>query len=113
MTAPRDASVVIEEMLDHIGYVMTKIEGRSAGEFRADRDVRQSVERSLEVISEASRHLSDAFKSTRPEIPWRQVADFGNVLRHSYFAVETDIVWRIATEHLEPLRRALLAMRGG
>jgi uncharacterized protein with HEPN domain len=92
MTAPRDAPVVIGEMLDHIDYVIAKTKGRTAQDFRTDRDIRQSVERSLEIISEASRHLPEDLKSMRPEIPWRQVADFGNVLRHIYFAVETDIV---------------------
>jgi uncharacterized protein with HEPN domain len=77
-----------------------------ATEFRANRDIRQSVERSLEVISEASRKLPDDLMESHPEIPWRKVADFGNVLRHVYFAVNPDIVWRIASEELVPLRKA-------
>jgi uncharacterized protein with HEPN domain len=112
MTEPRDVLLVIEEMIDHIDYVLAKVQSRSATDFKMDRDVRQSVERSLEIISEACRHLPDDLKLSRPDIPWRQVADFGNVLRHTYFAVNVDIVWSIAVEGLPPLRDALEKFRG-
>jgi uncharacterized protein with HEPN domain len=111
MTPSRDMRVVIDEMVDHIDYSLAKVQSRSIAEFRADRDLRQSVERSLEIISEASRHLSDELKKRRPEIPWRQVADFGNVLRHSYYAIKIDIVWMILHENLRPLRDALTDLR--
>ena len=42
------------------------------------------VERAIEIISEASRHIPDDMKATAPEIPWRQIAGIGNVLRHDY-----------------------------
>ena len=111
MTEPRDVHVVIDEMLDHIDYVLAKTRDLPRAEFRTDRDIRQSVERSLEVISEASRLLPAELKQLRPEIPWRKVADFGNVLRHAYFSVNSDIVWRITSEDLAPLRQALLSLR--
>jgi uncharacterized protein with HEPN domain len=98
-------------MLDHIEYVLAKTQSLSSAEFRADRDIRQSIERSLEIISEASRLLPTELKDANPEIPWRKVADFGNVLRHAYFAVNPDIVFRITSDDLAPLRQALLAMR--
>ncbi|MCC6776295.1 MAG: DUF86 domain-containing protein [Hyphomicrobiales bacterium] len=47
----------------------------------------------------------------KPEIPWRQVADFGNVLRHSYFAINIEIVWSIIKDDLKPLRDALEELR--
>jgi uncharacterized protein with HEPN domain len=111
MTELRNIRIVIDEMLDHVEYVLAKAKNLSPTEFRVDRDVRQSVERSLEIISEASRLLPAALTEAKPEIPWRKVADFGNVLRHAYFAVNPDIVLRIAKDDLAPLRDALLSMR--
>jgi uncharacterized protein with HEPN domain len=111
MKATRDIKSVIDEMIDHIDYVGRKLRGRSVNDFHADRDVRQIVERSLEIISEASRRLTPELQKLAPEIPWRQVADFGNVLRHAYFDVDPDIVWDIATKQLAPLRAALTIIR--
>jgi uncharacterized protein with HEPN domain len=111
MTQSRDMRVVIDEIIDHIDYALAKTHGKSIADFRADRDFRQSVERSLEIISEASRHLSADLKNMKPEIPWRQVADFGNVLRHTYYAIKIDIVWMIIHENLPPLHDAMIDLR--
>jgi uncharacterized protein with HEPN domain len=53
MTEPRNIRIVIE-VLDHLEYVLAKVQNLSPTEFRADRDIRQSIERSLEIISEAA-----------------------------------------------------------
>jgi uncharacterized protein with HEPN domain len=111
MTEPRDIRVVIDEMLDHIDYVEARTSDLGLAEFRQSRDIRQSVERSLEIVSEASRRLPAELKDARPEIPWRQVADFGNVLRHAYFAVNEEIVWSIIKVELPGLGDALRALR--
>jgi uncharacterized protein len=109
--APRDAGLVIDEMIDHIDYVLEKRKNRTLDDLKTDRDFRYAVERSLEIISEASRHLPEHGKAREADIPWRQVADFGNVLRHTYFDMRLDTVWRIVTEELGPLRDALLRLR--
>jgi len=51
--------------------------------FAADRFRQLGIERCLEIISEASRHIPDDAKARHPEIPWRRVADIGNRIRHS------------------------------
>ena len=42
--------------------------------FEADWRKRWLVERGVEIISEASRHLTDELKARHPEIPWTKVA---------------------------------------
>jgi len=42
------------------------------------------VTRCLEVISEASRRLSDELKARHLGIPWKQMAGAGNIYRHDY-----------------------------
>jgi uncharacterized protein with HEPN domain len=43
-----------------------------------------AMERYLERLSEASRHVPQELKEKHPEVDWRGVADIGNVLRHAY-----------------------------
>jgi uncharacterized protein with HEPN domain len=45
------------------------------------------------------------------QAPWRQVADLGNVLRHTYFAINPDVIWKIIQQNLRPLRAALMQLR--
>jgi uncharacterized protein with HEPN domain len=111
MSEPGNCCAIIDEMIDHIDYILDKVKARSQRAVRENRDTRQSIERSLDVISASSRRLPIELKDTRREIPWRQLADIGNVLRHTHFAVNPDLVWRVATDNLVPLRQALVAMR--
>ena len=73
-------------------------------------DERAIVERCLEVISEASRSLSDASKARYPEIDWRGIADIGNVLRHAYDRVAPRVISDILRNDLDPLRHAVTEM---
>ena len=72
--------------------------------------LRQAIERNIEIISEASRRLPGAMKARQPEVPWREIAAIGNILRHEYPTVNRDIIWRVATEDVQPLAAAVDAL---
>jgi uncharacterized protein with HEPN domain len=63
-----------------------------------------AVERSFEIISEASRRIPIEVKAQRPEIDWLGMADFGNRLRHAYHRVDANLLWQIAERDLPPLK---------
>jgi uncharacterized protein with HEPN domain len=49
-------------------------------------------------------------KARYPDLPWHDIASIGNVLRHEYYAIERAVLWRIATEDLQPLAAAVDAL---
>jgi uncharacterized protein with HEPN domain len=63
-----------------------------------------AVTRCLEIISEASRRLSNGLKTRHPEIPWREIAGAGNVYRHDYEDVVANRVWDTVQSALPTLR---------
>ena len=69
--------------------------------------MQRAVERGLEIISEASRHVPDGLKALTPGIPWRQIAAIGNLLRHEYQRADIKATWNIIEEHLPPLAVAI------
>jgi uncharacterized protein with HEPN domain len=74
--------------------------------FEADWQKRWLVERGIEIISEASRHLTAEMKTRHPEIPWAKVAGIGNILRHEYERIAPDILWNVVQSELAPLEAA-------
>jgi uncharacterized protein with HEPN domain len=68
---------------------------------------RRAVERAIEIISEATRHLPERLRASEPDVPWREVASIGNVLRHSYHRVDDEVIYVIVTRQLEPLETAV------
>lgn len=43
----------------------------------------------------------------RPEIPWRQIKDMRNHIAHGYFDINTDFVWDVIQNDLQPLLEAI------
>jgi uncharacterized protein with HEPN domain len=106
----------LTDIVEAIANIRSEMAGVSLEAFEADWRKRWLIERGVEIISEASRHLPDELKARHPVIPWRQVADIGNVLRHEYQRVAPDVLWRLAQDDLSPLDRvcrAELAAAGG
>jgi uncharacterized protein with HEPN domain len=46
-------------------------------------------------------------KAIAPNIPWRQIAAFGNLLRHEYQRGHVAATWNIIEQHLPPLAIAI------
>jgi uncharacterized protein with HEPN domain len=70
----------------------------------------RTVERSIEIISEASRHIPPEMKAQCPDVPWQQIAGIGNVLRHDYERVDDHITWDVAKVHFPRLRAVAVEM---
>lgn len=100
----------LRHILRAIADVQAYTKGKSYDDYLADDLRRHAVERCLEIVSEASRHVPREAKLRHPEIAWRGVADFGNVLRHDYPNVKDRRVWEIVTHDLSPLRAAVETM---
>jgi uncharacterized protein with HEPN domain len=87
--------------------VMDFIRGVPYARFCNDKLVRYAVERRIEVIGEAARHVSDSFKMVHPEIPWRGIIGQRNILAHEYGEILLERIWRTATESIPGLAEML------
>jgi uncharacterized protein with HEPN domain len=63
----------------------------------------RAVERSIEILGEAARRVSDEFKAQRPEIPWRAIIRQRNVLAHEYDDIRHEFIWAVARERIPEL----------
>ena len=77
--------------------------GKSLSELRENDDTQAAFERYLERLSEASRHIPADWKAEFPQIPWRQIADLGNFMRHGYDKVDLGVLWSIYENDLDAL----------
>jgi uncharacterized protein with HEPN domain len=77
--------------------------GQSYGQFLADTKTQDAIIRTLEIVGEATKRLSQALRERYPEIPWKNMAGVRDKLIHDYFGVNVDIVWQIIRDELPPL----------
>ena len=106
----RPLDIVVEEMIDYIAQARTYAADLTFEQYFADRKTQRAVERCIEVISEASRHIPGELKAKHADIPWSDVAAIGNVFRHEYHNVAARIVWDTVRLHLPPLEAAVHAI---
>lgn len=97
----------LQDILEAIAAIAEYTAGKTFDDYAAERMLRDAVERNVERISEASRHIPEGLKSKHPEIPWRNVAGIGNILRHAYPIVDDSAVWEVVARDLPPLRAAI------
>lgn len=83
----------LKDMKAAIEEIKRLLDPNSRNVLNTDPAVRAAFERFLEILSEASRHVPEELRQKHPQIPWRQVADLGNVIRHIYHKIDLDVLW--------------------
>jgi uncharacterized protein with HEPN domain len=78
--------------------------------FMASHTLQDAVLRNLQVLSESTQRLSDSLKVRCPDIEWRRIAAFRNILVHDYLGIDLDIVWKIVREELPGLEEAVQSL---
>jgi uncharacterized protein with HEPN domain len=106
--AERRIEPILAEIIEALAAAT---DGKILDDFRSDWLLRRGVERGIEIISEAARHLPDRVLDQAPEIPWKQVRGIGNILRHEYHKTSDPIVWAVVADSLPPLRLAILRIQ--
>lgn len=102
--------VYLLDILEAARLVQTFLEGVDKEDFEQDLMRQSAVIRQIEVMGEATKRLSEKFRASYPEIPWRQIAGMRDILIHAYNHVDLDEVWNAAKisipiliQQIEPL----------
>ena len=98
---PRLTDII--EAIERVNGVLADV---SLEAFESDWQRQWLVERGIEIISEASRHLPDDLKARNSEIPWQKVAGIGNILRHNYENIAAPVLWKLVQADLPTLEKA-------
>jgi uncharacterized protein with HEPN domain len=101
----------IQDCIDRIESYTS--EGRVS--FLADRKTQDAVLRNLQVLAESSQRLSTELTAQHPEIDWRGLAGFRNLLVHDYFGISMIRIWELLEQFVPQLKQdiALLITLGG
>lgn len=106
----KEPSVFLLHIKDSINQIEAYVGGYSYEQFSSDRKTQDAVIRQLEIIGVATSNLASTFRESKPEIPWREIADFRNVLAHEYWDVDMEIVWNAIKGDLPKLKAPLLQL---
>jgi len=78
--------------------------------FLSDTLIQDAVIRNLQTLAESSQRLSDFLKHKRPEIDWKNIAGFRNVVVHNYLGIDVEQIWDIVEKDLPSLKTTIDSM---
>jgi uncharacterized protein with HEPN domain len=107
----RRLTLRLRDMIDAIGDIRALLADKTLTDLQQERFTKAAFERYLEIVSEASRHIPAEMQvEFGAGLPWRQIADLGNQIRHAYHGVLAERLWTIYEDDLGALELAVMAM---
>jgi uncharacterized protein with HEPN domain len=103
----KDDLVFVSHILESITKIEKYVEGFTSNDFANNDLVQDGVIRNFEIIGEATKHLSLAFREKHLEIPWTKIAGMRDILIHDYLGIDIFSVWNTIERDLPELKRNL------
>lgn len=101
--------MLCQDILERIQRIESSFShGRDA--FDQSHNLRDAIIFSFIVIGEAVKNLDASLTQRHPDIPWKSIAGFRDILIHHYRRTRLELVWRTAQEDLPALKAAVTAM---
>lgn len=103
---PQTDLVLLEHIRERISRI-TEYTNRERAAFYDSHLVQDAVLRNLQTIAESTQWLSNGLRATEPEVPWRAIAGFRNVLAHDYLEIDLEAVWSVVEQDLPKFAAAI------
>jgi len=89
----RTDGVYLLHIVDSLQDIMDFLRGKEYSDFVDSKLLINGVVRSFEIVGEAAKNLSQDFRNANPDIDWKGMAGFRDVLIHQYFGIDLTNVW--------------------
>ncbi len=94
--------------LFHIMKCISRVEEDTVGgkeEFFESAKTRDSVIRNLQILAESSQRISLELKARHPDVDWKNMKGFRNILVHDYLGLDLEKIWMIVEKDIPKLKK--------
>ena len=97
----------LEHILDETNFLLMDSNGLNKQQFLEHAKTKRAYVRSLEIIGEASKAISQEVKTKYPHVAWKAMARMRDRLIHHYFGVDYELVWDTVTTDIPVLKQQI------
>jgi uncharacterized protein with HEPN domain len=101
----------LDDLIESAEKIGRFVEGRTMDAFTTDEAVFDAVLFNLQVIGEAIKKLPEDVRQTIPGAISSAPARLRDLIAHHYFAIDPEIIWEVASEHVPQLLRDARELR--
>ncbi len=94
---PREV-LYLQDIIEAANAIEKFLVNVSEDDFLASELLQSAVLHKLMIAGEAAARVSDELKNRHPDVKWKQIVGFRNIVVHVYFSVNWKTVWTTATE---------------
>ncbi|MBI4824872.1 MAG: DUF86 domain-containing protein [Nitrospirae bacterium] len=103
----KEDSVYLKHILDAVNDIDEFVKDMDKKSFLSNKAIKYAVVRSIEIIGEASKHLSKKFRDQHKDIRWEDICGMRDKLIHDYIGVDYSIVWNVIERDIPSLKKKL------
>lgn len=94
----------LQHIYDAILEIESYLGNNEFSDFVENSMMRFACIKQMEIIGEASNHISSDIKSKFTSIEWSQIIGMRHVFVHEYFGIDSTLVWEIIKKDLPDLK---------
>ncbi|NVO02955.1 MAG: DUF86 domain-containing protein [Bacteroidetes bacterium] len=94
----------LQHILDAILEIENYLVGSDFEVFIENSMMRFACIKQMEIIGEASNHISEEMKANFTNVEWTQIIGMRNVFVHEYFGIDSSLAWEIIKSDLPDLK---------
>lgn len=102
--------VRIQHMIGAAQSVERFLVGRHRLDLDQDEMLRFALTRAVQILGEAASRVSPQGQLALPNLPWKEITGMRNRLVHAYFDVDSNVLWKTATEAIPQLLQKLASL---
>ena len=106
----KDDAIYLQHIQECIARIKEyTVQGRQA--FLTSTLIQDGVIRNLQTLGQSILKLSDSLKASHPEVDWKSIVGFRNVLVHDYLGISVARVWEIVERDVPDLQAKLATIQ--
>ena len=90
----------LRDILQAARLIASYLKGTTEADFLANSEKQDAVIRRIEIIGEATAHLTETTRQAIPELSFRKMRGMRNIVVHDYGNIDLKIVWEVGFAHV-------------
>jgi uncharacterized protein with HEPN domain len=103
----REEKFFLDDILENIVDINNFSKGLTKSELEKDKLKKKAIVRSLEIIGEAVKNISNKTRESYAEVEWKKISGTRDIFIHAYFDIDMDILWRVIQDKLPLLKNQI------